>query len=78
MRKKRTGNARNTASPAAPVTYLAESEVARRLGIDENTLHQWALTWTSVSAKPQNELASRLEKARRRVQLLGAGQRTAL
>jgi DNA-binding transcriptional regulator YdaS (Cro superfamily) len=64
--------ARKTAAPEpAPVPYLSESEAAKRLGIDEHTLHQFALIW--VAAKPEDAPASRLAEARRRVQTRECG-----
>jgi hypothetical protein len=70
-KKPPSRNTRKSAAPErAPVAYLSESEAAKRLGIDESTLHQWALIW--IAAKPENELAARLAKARlRRAQLPG-------
>jgi hypothetical protein len=49
--------------------FLTAGEVAKRLGIDESTLQQFALTW--VAAQPENELASRLAEARRRAHSRG-------
>ena len=64
MRKKPRAATKTVAPEPAPVTFLAEQEAAQRLGIDESTLHQWAHIW--IAAKPENELAARLAKARQR------------
>ncbi len=80
MRKKPSPRAaRKTAAPptvepAAPVAYLSESEAAKRLGIDQHALHQFALTW--VAAEPEDPRASRLAEARQRAAERATRQRS--